>query len=316
MDFTPVGSFLDTGGGGAWLSYMLTHNMPKIVADLQRNLDEKSLALIDSLFQQTAILPKNWLGNYMVRRKYIDAFHRPEELESQKIYKMNLPQYRTDFVLDEDERTCEAFTYHTGLKGKNDKIKQYISGKDFIDGGSYIGDTALVYLKYYAPRCVYSFDISERVRMRYEKVMHMNNISPDKYKFCPMGLSDHRHKILIDDLGSPSSSIAFRGTSEAQLTDLDSFVSANKLRVGFIKGDLEGAMVEALKGMTETIKMHRPVLSLSIYHSPQEFFETKPLLDEITKDLSYKISIEKYCPYAMWAAEISIFAYPKELDND
>lgn len=49
-------------------------------------------------------------------------------------------------------------------------------------------------------------------------------------------------------------------------------------QVGFIKLDLEGYGVRALRGMEKTIRKDRPVLSLSIYHSPEELFETKKVL--------------------------------------
>lgn len=67
--------------------------------------------------------------------------------------------------------------------------------------------------------------------------------------------------------------------------------------------------------MSETIKRDRPVLSLSIYHNPKEFFEIKPALERIVKTLNYKITIEKHCPFPQATVEIVLFAYPKELDD-
>lgn len=49
-------------------------------------------------------------------------------------------------------------------------------------------------------------------------------------------------------------------------------------QIGFIKLDVEGYGVRALRGMEKTIQKSRPVLSLSIYHSPEELFETKKVL--------------------------------------
>ena len=74
--------------------------------------------------------------------------------------------------------------------------------------------------------------------------------------------------------------------------------------------------MDALRGMRETIHRDRPVLMLAIYHGPIEFFETKPLLDEIVQSLDYKMVINKYHPYPDMEIDIAIFAYPKELESD
>jgi len=105
------------------------------------------------------------------------------------------------------------------------------------------------------------------------------------------------------------------GCDKALLTDLDSFVLENNLKVGFIKADLEGVGLEGTLGMAETIRRDRPVLAISIYHNPKEFFEIKPALDEITKGLDYKLTIEKHFPFPGRMVEVVVFAYPMELND-
>jgi hypothetical protein len=130
-----------------------------------------------------------------------------------------------------------------------------------------------------------------------------------------MGLSDSKKSIYIDDAGCIGGSIFKKGDVELGLTDIDSFAKEKNLNVKFIKTDLEGSGYDALKGMCETIKNDRPVLSLAIYHSPQEFFDMKPLLSEIVKDLDYKITITRLEPSLDYQAEITLFAYPRELED-
>ncbi|GAB7141350.1 hypothetical protein RsTz2092_13270 [Deferribacterales bacterium RsTz2092] len=66
--------------------------------------------------------------------------------------------------------------------------------------------------------------------------------------------------------------------------------------------------------MTKTIQRFRPVLSLAIYHNPEEFFETKPLLEQIVKGLNYTFKIQKHSTYPLNINETALFAYPQELD--
>lgn len=97
--------------------------------------------------------------------------------------------------------------------------------------------------------------------------------------------------------------------------DIDSFVKENNLNIGFIKADVEGQIIPLIKGAKNTIQKHRPVLCLAIYHSPQEFFEAKPLLEEIVENADYKLEIQSQCPFCDGISSIVIFAYPKELNN-
>jgi len=314
-NFLFVEGFYDMDGID-WGTYMLTHNMPEKVAALRHGLDEKSNKSLDLIFSRMILFPQNWWRQFKVREAYIRSFLTPEEMADEQSRLGALPQYRTEFLMDEPTYACIVFTCHTGLRNKSEKLKKYIAGKDFIDGGAYIGDTALVYMKYYAPRKVYSFEISEKTCMRYENVMRMNNIAADQYQLCRMGLSDKKSTIMMHDSGHQGTTVLSKGTDEVQLTDLDSFAQENHLNVGFIKADLEGSALECTLGMKETIKRDRPVIAIDIYHSPKEFFEVKPALDEITAGLNYKITIEKNYTAPHRMVEAMIFAYPKELDDE
>ena len=59
-------------------------------------------------------------------------------------------------------------------------------------------------------------------------------------------------------------------------------------RVDFIKMDVEGAELEALKGASGTIKKFKPKMAISAYHKPQDEVE---LVDYIKSIADYKITI-------------------------
>lgn len=303
-------------GHTSWIEYMLENNMPEKVAALRCGLDEKSNAVIDRFFKYMTILPENWWWQYKVRREYvIDSRATSDEMALMKAYETNLEQYRKDYILDEEIRCADVFLGHTGLANANQAIKDYIAGKDFIDGGAYIGDSALVYIKNYNPKKVWSFELSEKIASRYRNVMQMNGVQTDKYEMIQAGLSDNKRQIMFNDDGNMSTSLEIAGESKGDLVDLDSMAKERNLKVGFIKTDVEGAGVDTLRGMRETIRRDRPVLMLAIYHGPIEFFETKPLLEEIVKDLGYKITIKKFHPYPDMDIDIALFAYPSELEK-
>jgi FkbM family methyltransferase len=304
--------------GCGWMEYMLTNNMKERVETLRKNLDDKSLKLLERLLSRPFFANRNAkfkrAGLYCEGGFYNSLFSE-EEIEDRKKIRLQYKKCKKTFCLTHRFAfLSETFFYNSGLVNKSEKLKNYIAGKDFIDGGAYIGDTALMYIKLYNPRKVYSFDISPKNIDRYAKTMKLNKISPDKYEILFLGLSDSQKTISIDDDGNGGTTSLSKGSVTVELKDLDTFAKDNKLHVGFIKTDLEGGDFDALKGMTETIRRDRPVLALSIYHNPRDFFEMKPFLENVVSDLNYKITIEKHSPERI-LAETVVFAYPKELDD-
>lgn len=63
---------------------------------------------------------------------------------------------------------------------------------------------------------------------------------------------------------------------EIDIITLDSYVKTNKIKVGFIKVDIEGFEQEFLKGAEKTIKSQKPAMAISLYHSYSDFLILNP----------------------------------------
>jgi FkbM family methyltransferase len=298
-----------------WIDYLLRNNMPEKVAALKHGLDGTSSAVVDVFLRRMALLPvaNGYLGVTKMDTGYLDTLATPEEHVLLHEWREYMRTSRDEFALDENIRKADTFVCHSGLWNKHDTLKAYIAGKDFIDGGAYIGDTALVYLRHYRPRKVWSFEISDKARQRFVANMKRNDVADDQYSLEAMGLSDKAGDVVFSDTGRPGTNVFGEGEAAARLTDLDSFAEEHRLATGFIKADVEGAGVDALKGMARTIRRDRPVLSLACYHTPVEFFEMKPLLDRIVDGLGYRVSIERHWPFAGEMLEVVLFACPAEV---
>ena len=74
--------------------------------------------------------------------------------------------------------------------------------------------------------------------------------------------------------------------------------------------DIEGFGLAGVRGMVETLKKYRPVLSLAIYHNPDEFFKIKPFIASL--NLNYRFAIRKFS-HTHLMAETSLLAWPAEL---
>lgn len=86
---------------------------------------------------------------------------------------------------------------------------------------------------------------------------------------------------------SMASGVAEGGGLMVQAADVDD-VAANWAPT-LVKMDVEGAEMEALRGMEQTIRAHRPDLCLSLYHTPRHLFEI-PLL-VASWDLGYRFHL-------------------------
>ena len=58
-------------------------------------------------------------------------------------------------------------------------------------------------------------------------------------------------------------------TDRMEVTTIDKIVGGNQ--IDFIKMDIEGAEMHALRGGIKTIKRMRPALAITVYHSPEDF---------------------------------------------
>lgn len=92
------------------------------------------------------------------------------------------------------------------------------------------------------------------------------------------------------------------------VTTIDVFCKENNIRPDFIKMDVEGAELFALKGGIETIKKVRPQLAISIYHTESDFVNIPIYLYENLENYVYKLG-----HYSPRVTETVIYAIPKEL---
>jgi FkbM family methyltransferase len=99
--------------------------------------------------------------------------------------------------------------------------------------------------------------------------------------------------LMVDELNQAADSFVIqregaKPVARVPLTKIDTLVDELKLdRVDFVKMDIEGAEVKAVRGMRETIRRFRPRLSLSAYHHPDHPRQIPEAVREATD--SYRV---------------------------
>ncbi len=89
---------------------------------------------------------------------------------------------------------------------------------------------------------------------------------------------------------------------------MDKFCEEREIFPDFIKMDIEGAELSALKGGIKTIEKFRPQLAISIYHSSEDFVNIPLYLKENLEH--YKFRLGHYSP---GLSETVLYAIPDEL---
>ncbi len=173
-------------------------------------------------------------------------------------------------------------------------IKPYGSEGVFIDGGCLnLEETRRFIQKNPEFKKVYAFEPEAKnfqvCLERKSKYLQDN----DKVKIINKGLwSEETRLHFIENKGS--SYISSSGESVIETISIDTFMK-EKEKVSFIKMDIEGAELEALKGARETIKRDKPNLAISIYHKNEDILEIPKYILELNPE--YKLYIRHYSCY-------------------
>lgn len=206
----------------------------------------------------------------------------------------------------------EVFRYHHGLSFASNKILNYMKGKAVIDAGAYIGDSVLVMRRYGFSK-FFSFDASKYNEKIYRHVMKMNSIPENAYEFIPCGVGAGSAALNYDDTGRSNTNFFLEGNDKCRIISVDAFCAARPdEKIGFIKADVEGFGLQMTHGMLETVRRDRPVMSLATYHSPDEFFGIKLLLEKSGIDYKYRMLHLHHNE----DSEMALFAWPAELDEN
>jgi len=133
----------------------------------------------------------------------------------------------------------------------------------FVDGGAFDGDTL---------RCA---------PWRFKRIIA---VEPDpvnsKRLLAEAGTGLTLHKVLLGDCpgrawfeasGTMASARSDRGTIEIPVATLDELLRNEK--PSFIKLDIEGDELQALRGSRETLLREQPILAVCVYHRPSDLWE-------------------------------------------
>ena len=168
-----------------------------------------------------------------------------------------------------------------------------VRNKDIIDAGGYVGDTALLFSSY-TDKSIHVFEaypsnmdiIRETIRLnQLENIVPVSKALGEKSGTATFSLGERNScNSLVERPG-----YNYPNHIEVPVITLDDYVRENNLEVGLIKVDIEGGEQLLLKGAVETIRTQHPILLISIYHSANDFFEIKPMIEKMCDKYTFRI---------------------------
>lgn len=168
-----------------------------------------------------------------------------------------------------------------------DPVAPIKNGDVIVDGGSYDGDTAKLFLSRYPEvEAVHLFEPSAKNMLAAKQSFK----GQEKAHFHEKALSDKRDIVRFNDVGGTISAISDSGPIEVQADTLDNCLAGQS--VSFIKLDIEGHEMAALKGAEQTILKNHPTLAICVYHKTDDFWQVPEYLLSLNKN--YKINLRHY----------------------
>lgn len=185
---------------------------------------------------------------------------------------------------------------------KNDGVDIDIKDGDVvIDGGGCYGDTALWFAhKIGKSGKVYSFEFVKKNLDIFHKSLNLNPHLKNRIKIVNAALySVSESSLYVCENGagtfcSTDKDIIRGGDNYTIKTKaIDDLVRDENLNnVHFIKMDIEGSELEALKGAKNTIQQYKPNLAICIYHKIEDFYMIPKYIKEIVPE--YKLYVKHH----------------------
>lgn len=219
---------------------------------------------------------RDWLENLVAHQdKYLRAYDLLADEKSRAIFDAIIGYRITGDVRVLEPWVDPVLFYPTDL---------FLLGKDetYIDGGAFTGDTIELFV--------------ERTAGSYSRVIAFE---PDPDNFAKLatrfagesriepknlGLFSDRRILKFASAGGRASGLAEDGDVEVKVTSIDQELAGAPAT--FIKMNIEGAELEALKGARETIRRWHPRLCVSGYHKASHLWEVPLLIRELSRDYS------------------------------
>ena len=179
----------------------------------------------------------------------------------------------------------------------------------FVDAGAYTGDTLESFRRNF-PDWRGKYYCIEAGRESYKILCDAVRRTDDKIEVIPINKAvwDCEGELYFDteNYNNGAGSRVSDSGERVLCCSIDG-ISVRGGEIGFIKMDIEGAEKKALLGAKNTIVKCKPILTVCIYHKPEDFFDIPLVLEEMVSG-EYEYYVRQY---RYGQSETVLYALPK-----
>lgn len=280
------------GGGGMPVEYLL--NLDEVPAAVSKNSFKYVFAMEGDLATPGFL---DFMTKNGVTVLELQDVQRNNFL--QQIFIAQLPQiYDVYNAFDDSGKEVYEAYWNGKISGRVQAYKyapeeQYLlsgflpqKGDVVIDGGAFDGFNAREFALLGCD--VHAFELDKQNFETCEKNAERNNFTA-----VNMGLGEKRTQLKYASGQETAGHIASNGDKVVEIIDIDTYFNEKNLsRIDFIKMDIEGAEMSALKGAAGTISKFKPKLAICLYHKLEDLWEIPLYIKSLRED--YEFSLRHY----------------------
>ncbi|MFN7684422.1 MAG: FkbM family methyltransferase [Oligoflexia bacterium] len=239
------------------------------------------------------------LGNryWLTRRDFYDDFSTEisrarallKDDKSRAIFEGTL-RLRT---LGDDSGLREPDFFHQYFPKDLLPLQQRLSSTTLrlVDCGACVGDTVKhIRKEQYPVDALYLFEPDPKNYQNLVAELRNGPLPPNGAQVFPCGVSSRFETLRFSSSKGAASAFAQSGDIQVTCVSLDDTLAG--CRPNFIKMDVEGAELAALRGGRRLIETNRPILAISAYHQPKDLWEIAHLIEGW--DLGYDFYLRQH----------------------
>lgn len=210
--------------------------------------DDKSKIIFDGIYETRT--------NYNINRKLI---------------------FRQMYLLSKENGSRQYFPNIDVFCKENESI--------FVDVGAMNGENTLDFVSWSNNnyKGVLLFECDNRQIPLIETKMILYNVK--NTLVYPFALADRKEQLTFARYGGGASRLQDKGEYVVEAVRLDDIEISLKERISFIKMDIEGAEMNALRGADQVIRKWQPKLAISVYHNYNDIID---IPYKLINDYNYK----------------------------
>lgn len=219
------------------------------------------------------------------RCKYQQVYEMLSDEKSKSVY-----EHLLNYKITRDISWLEEISDSEDEQYFDSELIKLTNDEVFVDCGAYVGDTFEQFIKRTKGnyRKYICFEADSKVFQVLTEKIQSNNYN--NVELFNIGCWNKKTVISFKCQGSGSSFVAETGDYKIQADTIDNCIGCFK--VSFVKMDIEGAEIQALEGMLQTITRSNPILAISIYHSLTDFWKIPDMIKRMCP--SYALYIRHY----------------------